>query len=311
MGDSIMMLPLVYSLKKALPGSTIDVLANKDSGAAEVLSYSPNVDRVFSYRMGEYCKSDYIKFFFLQFPSIFTQFRSRHYNAVFSVIPNPLRKVLLFVFPADEKFISNNYQCNRIQASLDLLDGIDNVVPRTDYDTLLKFGADIEKVKKKLSLPIKTYILLNLEGKSRSRSLTCQQVLINKLSRRLPDMSLVVVGKHPNHSPLDKVYDLVNKTNLEEVGVLIKHAKLFITIDGGLLHIGLAQKVPLIGLFGTVNSQFRCPVGDYPYFKAFDGRRDAVGRETSREVNINHNYLDDINLDSVVDAAVNYIKPTR
>ncbi len=51
-----------------------------------------------------------------------------------------------------------------------------------------------------------------------------------------------------------KIFDLIGKTNLGEIFLIMKECSLFIGNDSGLMHLAAASGIPTVGLFGPSNS---------------------------------------------------------
>ncbi len=59
-----------------------------------------------------------------------------------------------------------------------------------------------------------------------------------------------------------KIYNSCGKFNLNESGELVKHAKVIVSNDTGLMHIAAAYQKPIISLWGNTSPQ----MGMYPYY---------------------------------------------
>lgn len=69
---------------------------------------------------------------------------------------------------------------------------------------------------------------------------------------------VVVVGARSDIEPTPKpgLFDFKNALTLQEVRVLIEHAKSFIGIDSGCMHIALTTKTPVVGIFTSANPDY-------------------------------------------------------
>lgn len=58
------------------------------------------------------------------------------------------------------------------------------------------------------------------------------------------------------------LHNLIGQTTLTESAYIIKHAKVIITGDSGMMHLGAAYKVPMVVMWGSTVPEF----GMYPYY---------------------------------------------
>lgn len=80
-----------------------------------------------------------------------------------------------------------------------------------------------------------------------------------------------MIGKSGSHKADPDCVDLINKTTIQEAAIIVKNAKLLVAVDGGLMHLGIAQNAPIIAIFKTIHSKYRSPINSsYSYFKAID-----------------------------------------
>ena len=83
-----------------------------------------------------------------------------------------------------------------------------------------------------------------------------------KFLNEYPKKKLVLLGdgeikeSFPTHP---RQINLINKTNLKELKVIVNNAKLIITMDSALMHLANALNVPLIAIYGPTNSSRTFP----------------------------------------------------
>jgi heptosyltransferase-2 len=93
--------------------------------------------------------------------------------------------------------------------------------------------------------------------------------LAQKLYRHNPDIKIVITGSK-NEEKLGKILsrllpniiNLINKTTVAQLYVLMKYLSVFISPDTGLMHVACSAEVPLIALFGPTQL---IRTGPYPY----------------------------------------------
>ncbi len=96
--------------------------------------------------------------------------------------------------------------------------------------------------------------------------------LIDKIqkSKKFKKSYFVIVGSQEEKAHISKLfrinnsllYNLVGKTNLAEIFLIMKESKLFIGNDSGLMHLAALAKVPTVGLFGPSDSKKYHPWGE-------------------------------------------------
>ena len=57
------------------------------------------------------------------------------------------------------------------------------------------------------------------------------------------------------------IFDLVGKTDLAEIFLIMKKSKMFIGNDSGLMHLSALANIPTVGLFGPSDSKRYHPWG--------------------------------------------------
>jgi heptosyltransferase-2 len=91
-----------------------------------------------------------------------------------------------------------------------------------------------------------------------------------ELIRRLDDDGeIVVLPGDENEAPLvaefvarhafKNAINIAGRTSVREVSAVIKHAKLLVVHDSGLMHIGNAHGTPLVALYGPTDWNFTMP----------------------------------------------------
>ena len=58
------------------------------------------------------------------------------------------------------------------------------------------------------------------------------------------------------------IFDLVGKTDLAEIFLIMKKSKMFIGNDSGLMHLSALANIPTVGLFGPSDSKRYHPWGE-------------------------------------------------
>ena len=93
-----------------------------------------------------------------------------------------------------------------------------------------------------------------------------------------------------------KLFNLVGKTNLAEIFLIMKECDLFIGNDSGLMHLSAASNIPTIGLFGPTNDKLYAPFGK----KCFIIRTKENYQDFNNiEINKNKSYMHSIKVEDV------------
>lgn len=109
--------------------------------------------------------------------------------------------------------------------------------------------------------------------------------------------------------PKDRLIDLVGKVDLLTAFAALKHARLYIGGDSGLMHLAAAAGTPTLGLFGPSDEDLYAPWG--PKGRVVRGPR-RFGDIRARDPHLNHAvcHMMDLSVPRVVAAAVDLIADT-
>ena len=310
-GDNLMMLPVAACIRQWIPDAEIHTLSNEANAASEMMGYSPCVDRIQTYSMPDFSMLAHIRFLVHSLVPLWLMMHRESYDHVITIVPNPLRRLMIFWIPRSSLHVQFNRQMNQIAAGLSTLKGFQGIPENPEYGRLLAFDNE-HSVLEKFGLKTKEYTVFHFYGATEEYTWPEYQRFISAWDSSVTRCRLIVAGQHKGHIPLHNVLDLVNKTRLYEVSVIIRNCRLFITTEGGLFHIGIAQKVPVIGLFGFIPSELRSPVTAYPYFRAFDSTIPLKNQyRKSKYRYYGFNLLEGIDAQKVMDEAVDFLSGKR
>ena len=109
----------------------------------------------------------------------------------------------------------------------------------------------------------------------------------DRLDEKLWDRyTIVEVLPFENVSQVDFRYPSFYSTEIREIAAFISHTSLFIAADSGIMHLGSAAQIPVIGLFAATREYMYRPYG-----------------YGSRSVNTN-----ELTVDHIIDQITNYLK---
>jgi ADP-heptose:LPS heptosyltransferase len=107
-----------------------------------------------------------------------------------------------------------------------------------------------------------------------------------------------------------KFIDLTGKTDLLTAYACLKHARLFIGNDSGLMHLAAAAGTPTLGLFGPSDERLYAPWG--PHARSVRGSRELDEiRRTDPDLNQALCHMMDLGVETVVRAAEALIAETK
>jgi ADP-heptose:LPS heptosyltransferase len=116
------------------------------------------------------------------------------------------------------------------------------------------------------------------------------KVFCDQLDEKLGDrFAIVEVLPFENVSQVDFRYPAFYSTEIREIAAFISHTSLFIAADSGIMHLGCASHIPVIGLFAATREYMYRPYG-----------------HESRSVN-----TDELTIDNIIDQITNYLKTKK
>jgi heptosyltransferase-2 len=270
LGDVVITLPYLNSLKEQLPNTTIDFLTLEENAAIpkSLLIF----DKVFSIRGGRNGKFQFVYSICL-LPFLWL----RRYDVVLDLQNHRISKIIRrFLQPKAwcefDKFSPNSAgERNRMTINSVGLKPI-------ELNTQICQKTNEQKTDAKLKdfgwKPKSKLIVLNPAGAFETRHWPLQNYL--ELAKKWlildPTVQFLAIGlRHKIGSAVDSLkehfgdsfIDLTGKTNIAEAFAMLRRASLIITEDGGLMHMAWVQGVPTLALFGSTRSDWSAPLGHW------------------------------------------------
>ena len=266
-GNNIFCTPAIRLLRKHLPNAKLDVIAlNKLS--AEVFAENPDINRVYVMNKSRHVNKI-----------------ANQYNHLLALNNNALKKLnaiktSLIQAPPFTDAMHHAEHLLQFVASL-----LNVELAETDHHYVLKTNQILESVLPN-GLINPRDILINIHlgcgttvlhgwkffyakraDDKKLWSIEAYIALGNALLAAIPNLRLAITGTS-NESFLAKKFEksvpntinLVGKTTVSDLCVLMARANLFIAHDCGVFHVASASNVPIVGLFGPTN-----PVATGPY----------------------------------------------
>lgn len=264
-GDMIMTLPVISTIKANNPDSHIDVIY-MENGVSEVIKYYSYINNGISYGIKAYTILNLIFFILFRLIPLLYKLRKNRYDWIISPIPNFLRYIICYLGGSKNFIYGKDKSANPSENLSELLAPLN--FNRFDYDYSLNIG-ESDLAFKKYGIKKKSYIVINLHmkfGKNDLRNWPYFDQLISILSQK---HTIVIIGQNKKNKIKNdhNIIDLVNKTNLSDILHILKNAKLVICPDGSIMHMSYALNTKVIGMFGPVDYRKRAPINNF-YLKA-------------------------------------------
>jgi ADP-heptose:LPS heptosyltransferase len=253
LGDQIMCLPLLKSLKKKYPDAKITVFTPNEN-SSELFKYVQCVD---SYKFIDikFTKFGVVRFFFKNFLSLRKYIKNNDFDLYVAPHYNPVRELFVRIFPFPVAVLNKEY-AHKIK-------GVENVLEclgiETDYDYALE-NVCASEVLEKFGLEKNSYIVLDRYPQHVQldpRGWFYFNELITRL--KAERYKVVLAGLNDNHVKLEGVVNLVNETKFSELLGVLQGAQLVVSLDSGIFHFSYSLNTPVIGLFGPVDPSSRLP----------------------------------------------------
>lgn len=270
LGDQIMCFPLFVSIKKAIPDSIITVLSpNKNSTI--ILSKNKFIDSIFEYGLNKFNYWEVFKFFIMRFFKLWFFFKKESFDIFIIIHPNLFRKLLL-------KFLPYKYSLVNIE-NIHKTKEVVNILNKLGIKSIYDYSMEIQHSKEvlfKYRVRSKDYVLLDIYAQHLNKD-PRQWPYFNELIAELQKKkkNVIIAGLNPGHNYRKDIIDVINKTSLEELLVIIKNAKLVIALDSGIFHFAYSLGRPVIGIFGPVNPKDRIPFNKKLKVKTFYNNKEC------------------------------------
>lgn len=264
LGDMIMSVAFIRQLEKVYPGAEISIIVKE--GLQPLLHWFPKIKHQFvfskkrykglrgAYRFGKFISSKEIFDLFFCLPDSFSA------------------AVMGFATGAKSRIgYRNEFRNNLLTKSFSKRKSIHRVETYTD---LLEFFSgkktEIFSVQLENKGTINNEVVININSEASSRRLPLEKAisLINKIRAQINN-EILLTGSPAEKHFVDSVFNALNnksgiqniagKTGINELAEIISHAKLVLSTDSGIAHLGNAFGVYTIVLFGAGNENKTAP----------------------------------------------------
>lgn len=257
LGDMVMSAAFMAALRSQFPNAEIDVIVKKS--LADLAELIPDINEIYTFSKQEYPG--------LQGNRKFGKMiGTKKQYGVFYSLPDSLSSAVMAWATGSKVRIGYKKEMRGmlLTESRNKPKGLHRV---EEYLHLIeetgKWSVSLEHVQPLSAISAHDYIVLNLNSEAQSRRMTVQKgrMLINEAIAAFPH-HLVLTGA-PNEKahinamveglPSDRLINLAGSTSLVQLAQALANAKLIISTDSGVAHLGNAFNTPLVVLFGAGN----------------------------------------------------------
>lgn len=283
LGDVLFSTPFIRAVRKKYPDAYISCMIVPR--CREILEGNPYLDELIIYDEEGKHASLLGK---LQFISLL---RSKKFDEVYFLHRSLTRTMLTalakipkrcgYVTKKRKLFLTHRIeppkeQLHRTEYFLYLAEKLGFPTDRSGYDFYIPSNEEnyIENLLKELNIGESPFIILNPGANwSLKRWPTENFGLLGDILSKKLKMKIVITGaekdlelaKEVSKFMSEKPIIFAGKTNLKQLGALLKRAKLIITNDTGPLHIALAVGTKVLALFGPTSTKITGPYGPGDY----------------------------------------------
>jgi len=273
-GDLLLTTPAIYSMKKSFPENELVVIANP--AAQGVLKNNPYVDRI------ELCDFVFIKGLKKKVISStlsnLTKARKEKYNCVFNFRVSAVAALFVYLSRGINIYGFDIKKSRWAHSGITHYDPAKHVVENylslvESYGCNRKYNNGLElfitdeertALKKKFNFQEKYIVLAPGAGElSKMWELDRWAQLADWISEN-SDYKIVYTGALHEKALIDiilkmiktkknNIHNLAGHLNLREFSALLEKAEFVVSVDSGSVHIAVAMKTPVIGLYGPHN----------------------------------------------------------
>lgn len=273
-GDLICTTPMIEALRKRYPLNQIDVVVNSYNYSA--IDQNPYVDKIYCYTKPKHKKKfmDKLKAGFGKLKILIDIIKSK-YDVVIVLRSDYSKSAELFskITNAEYKVGVKNLKGGKDGFNLHI--PVDNTKNEVEFcfDCVSEFGVSLEDektffyVKDSLVEKYKVYndhILFHISSRIEENKYNKQNY--KKIFESLKDYKILISAEPQDFEDarwLDKNTDatFIQTSSLEDLSGLITNVKLFITLDGGAMHVAPAVGTKTITISGKTNMKKWYPWG--------------------------------------------------
>lgn len=294
LGNFVLKTPVIKKLKELYPEAEIEIIAGNSYGAEFVLqgsdliscthvlkveeSFLKKAQFFWEMRKKEY---DAILLPFDAMPTFLIMgvlfqkgIKFAHINySLNKTIKQKIRNIVSVIGLPGFRFIPLLQGRHEVDLNYDLLERFLDHPFKRDYQTMISVADDFS-VLTQFKLQKKEYVVI--QPAAANGSLTSKvwapdnfRKLIGEIYNSYPDMNIVLVGddgdlrsiESTSLSSASDVINLMGKTTINELAIILSKALVVIAHDSGIMHMANALDVNLVALYGPTDNTRTRPLG--------------------------------------------------
>jgi ADP-heptose:LPS heptosyltransferase len=258
-GDLLMNVPLIHRLKENFPECKITLACNEINQTFmrchplldETMLLDPPKLKISSYRKHiiKLLKEKKFDCVIVPAPDKFYHFLSFRMGAKYRIGFNRKWGIWLNDKIVDVKDCGSRHE---FDCNLDLLD---RICPEK-WSGNLNLGFDShpqrEKILKKFNIPKDGKVVvfhMSTSNDAKSWPIENFKEVINRVKERNCHVVLVGAGDDLNSELGNDLNNIINKTSLDELAIILNRANCCVSLDSGPYHLAWMQKTPVVGIF--------------------------------------------------------------
>jgi ADP-heptose:LPS heptosyltransferase len=247
-GDAVLSFPLLRNIRKNFPDAEIYFITSDLGAGSELIKKCPYVNKIIEFKTAKLSGRirSAVKFAFM---------KTMKFDIVFDGAPvTEKSKKMMQLISAEKKITIENYNINRPIIDMDL-SMLKKTGLKTDNGYLeLFFNTEEKKEKDKI------LIFLGIDADYHrvwSNKNWCE--LLNIIHKKYPSLKFTIIGGQNNKKRatelietcgIKEIEDLIGKLSIEKTVSMLKSCRVFVTTNGGPMHLGWAVGAKMVAIHG-------------------------------------------------------------
>ena len=265
-GDAVLLIPTILSLRAAFPKIQIDILAEKRN--SQIFHLSPAVNSVYCYDQ----LADFRQVLTSRYDLVIDTEQWHHLSAIFARLIRSRRKIGFGTNARSKMFtdvVGYSHATYEVKSFFNLLQPLQLNSHQGAAFPCLEFPSSVKTSAQLLGDDVGDYVVLFPGASIQERRWGTDR--FSALAARFVEqgMKVVIVGGAEDSLAGEKiatavsgVITLAGKTSLLETASILQDSVLLVSGDSGILHIGVGLAVPTVSLFGPGIAAKWAPQGE-------------------------------------------------
>jgi lipopolysaccharide heptosyltransferase II len=265
-GDAVLLLPAINALKSAFPDAKIDILCEKRN--AGIFGLADGIREIYLYDRD----LELLKCIRNRYDAVIDTEQWHRLSAVAAHLTGaPIR----IGFATNERRKLLTHQIPYSHDEYEVYSFLHLIAPLTGSTPGFQDDEPFITIEK----PFPAYLLPHLEKNTDIIAIFPGASVVERrwggenfgqVAKTLHEhrKEIVILGSHADRADADEInkyvgdsIDLTGKTSLMDVAFILKHCRLLITADSGMMHIAVAVGTPTVSLFGSGIQKKWAPLG--------------------------------------------------